>query len=163
VTDTRPLNVRVAEALGWTDFKRMPTHNVGTPQFHGGFSPPVQEKVWCGVRPIDHDPKECVNLYGDEPCDHVPSHPDYEPWHEPVPPYGEETPEGWACTGPLMVRFGLSAIKDGDVYIVGRYGGGWYPSCDAVDGQMYLPAEGPKVLAAVAEWIMANPEETPKS
>lgn len=25
-------------------------------------------------------------------------------------PYGEDTPEGWACTGPLISRFGLSIM-----------------------------------------------------
>lgn len=25
-----------------------------------------------------------------------------------LPPYGEDTPEGWACTGPLLARFGIT-------------------------------------------------------
>lgn len=35
------------------------------------------------------------------------SEPDEFPKHERIPPYGEDTPEGWACTGPLMLRFGI--------------------------------------------------------
>jgi len=29
-----------------------------------------------------------------------------------VPPYGEDSPEGWACTGPLVSRFKLYLYWD---------------------------------------------------
>lgn len=38
------------------------------------------------------------------------THPAPDAHATPVPPYGDDTPEGWACTGPLLARFGLTVF-----------------------------------------------------
>lgn len=60
-------------------------------------------------------------------------------WPSP-PPYGAETPEGWACTGPLIAKYEL----DVDQTITGKWMVSNY-------GKRVRNQEGP--CAAVAEWV----------
>ena len=64
-----------------------------------------------------------------------------------VPPYGEDTPEGWACTGPFIRQYGLGLS-------IPR-------ACPAVEGGVVVfaagargrDALGPHACAAIAEWV----------
>ena len=64
-----------------------------------------------------------------------------------MPPFGENTPRGWACTGPLIERFRLDIA-------MGRFPSGpeWrvvpYPGRDD-DRTVWAP----HICAAVAEWV----------
>jgi hypothetical protein len=46
--------------------------------------------------------------------------------NDPIPPYGEDAPEGWACTGPLQVRYKIDVWRqhwtdrEGGLWIAGR-------------------------------------------
>jgi hypothetical protein len=76
VSAPKPLNVRVAAALGWKEFRQ---------DLAGR---------WMGIMPRPEYP-------------HGPDIMDY------VPPFGEDTPDGWACTGPLISRFHICLTTNG--------------------------------------------------
>ena len=48
------------------------------------FRPEYAEPRWWGLEPIDVSPYRCR-----------------------IDPYGDDTPEGWACTGPLLSEYGI--------------------------------------------------------
>lgn len=68
----------------------------------------------------------------------------------PLAPYGEESPASWACTGPLIARFGLMlVVTDGKWSAVRprpRFGGG-----GGGNDQQGMWTVGP--CAAIAEWV----------
>lgn len=65
-----------------------------------------------------------------------------------IPPFGEDTPQGWTCTGPLQARFGLSVIKS-------SYDGLYYASRHSV--LPYANAKGSECpCMAIAEWVALN-------
>lgn len=70
-----PLHVQVASVIGWTSL-----HPRGRPGCCGDILLP-------GIRWAGRAPGNVI--VGPEGI------------HDPVPPYGEDSPEGWACTGPL--------------------------------------------------------------
>lgn len=82
-----PLHVRVSHCLGWTDLQ-----NLG-PRLHGGapWHRPGDD-LWVGIAP-------CVECGDDGICD---EHDAQGPSYQAVPPYGEESPHGWAVTGPFL-------------------------------------------------------------
>lgn len=100
----KPLNVRCAEAMGWTKSR---------------------------LAPLGHKPGP-------------------EAWRSPdgkiegayLPPYGDDTPEGWACTGPLIGRFELSVTRNSldDLYYVSP-------------PKMRCFGVAVRACAAVAEWV----------
>lgn len=108
----RPLNVRVAEALGLTV------------------------------------------MYSDaEGWTFIPDAETFKP--APVPPYGEDSPEGWAATGPLMRHYWWTILRDGDHWHVctsdhiGAY----------LDGEMHGPSDswvdGDSPVEAFAELLVS--------
>lgn len=105
----KPLNVRVAEALGW---KFLEDGRQRHPSLRGPW--------W-------------IDPAGDATTE--------------VPPYGADTPEGWACTGPLIQRFGL--IVEPVCYLPR-----WicYTSDDLGD-EIVREEVGSNACAAVAEWV----------
>ena len=63
-------------------------------------------------------------------------------------PYGEDTPEGWACTGPLIQRFGLQLVAPRpDVPVWGCLVRG----CLVLDTARI--GTGPHPCAAVGAWV----------
>lgn len=58
-------------------------------------------------------------------------------------PYGQESPEGWACTGPSLAYFGLSLNYDGALWRCGR--------TDSAGQEQYIALGGP--CEAVAAWV----------
>lgn len=76
-------------------------------------------------------------------------HPGPTAWRNPetgiegcyFPPYGEDTPEGWACTGPLMARYGLCTMVNLKV---------WH-CYDAATGNEVGDHQNP--CAALADWV----------
>ena len=78
MSDEKPLKALVAEALGW---KLRPLEEVDAAC--GG------TEFW--VPPDSHTGNYCNKC-----------RPEMAP-----PPYGEDSPEGWACTGPLMQKYGI--------------------------------------------------------
>jgi hypothetical protein len=87
----KPLNVRVAEALGCSPYQ--PT---------AADDPDVRVLWICPCETVDgvspHGAPR-ADVYGDSGY-----------W---LRPYGEDSPEGWACTGPLIARFHI-ALSAGD-------------------------------------------------
>lgn len=66
---------------------------------------------------------------------------------EPISPYGADTPEGWACTGPLMDRFDLhteSLHQNGLIYAWRERQG---------DEPGICGPNAPHRCAAIAEWV----------
>lgn len=70
---------------------------------------------------------------------------------EPVPPFGEETPAGWACTGPLIGRFGLTAYCRRDSDRTWQYEAGRPDVSPMLD-------TSPNACAAIAEWVAEHVE-----
>lgn len=105
MSEEKPLNVRVAEALGWTT-----------------------RLCNAGCRCTQWIP----------PGSKVPGTP---------PPYGEDTPEGWACTGPLIGRFGLTVYCRRDGFGPRRAG---YEAARPDKSPMDVSENA---CAAVAEWV----------
>jgi hypothetical protein len=84
-----PLHVRVARALGWTHIHQAGYgHEIGSP---------CGDILLPGIRYHGRAPG---NLLIEEQAK-----------HEPLPPYGKESPEGWACTGPLLSRYEVTVDK----------------------------------------------------
>lgn len=64
-----------------------------------------------------------------------------------VPPYGDDTPAGWACTGPLMDRFDLhteTLHQNGLIYAWRERQGDEPDICGP---------NAPHRCAAIAEWV----------
>lgn len=88
---TEPLNVRVARAIGWTDVQ-----SIG---IRGGV------EKWVGIPPALHDAARDLAKAFLAPGQNIDAA--YPPYaaairYEPIPPYGQDTPEGWSCTGPFL-------------------------------------------------------------
>lgn len=121
----KPLNLRVAEALGLKLARR-----------------------WDGILyPLGHpdtppDAAWCLEAGGR------------------IPPYGEDSPDGWSVTGPLMGKFHISLLQDGDAgpWVAGNYSGGFWPNSDAIDGQMSCHASVSSPAQAVAMALLALAE-----
>lgn len=62
--------------------------------------------------------------------------------------FGDDTPEGWSCTGPLIPRYKLSLVADADGYF-----------CS--DAELEREVKAPTACAAVAEWCAKFAEEKP--
>lgn len=77
-----PLHVRVARALGWTDIV-----DLGEGRY----------VRWVGKAPLPMCSCMERGVPSTEPCRCWP-----RATYQPIPPFGDETPEGWACTGPLI-------------------------------------------------------------
>lgn len=123
VTDSKeekPLNVRCAEALGWKKPSEEGRCDV------------------CGWALVPHPEPGCW-------ADNCSFRPMPETRHDIPPPYGEDSPEGWACTGPLMDRFQIR------VQFLGLDRVAW-----AEPAEMTLEAEGKNSCAAIAEWVAAH-------
>jgi hypothetical protein len=87
---------------------------------------------WCGIPPG----RCCEDLKGDKP---------------EIPPYGEESPEGWACTGPLLARFQVSLVMASWLPQ-----GGWY--CGPVyqgDSPPLAKGLAEKPCEAIARFVVA--------
>lgn len=110
----KPLNVRCAEALGWT------------------------QRV---LPPLGHTPGPVA-------------------WRSPdrkvegayLPPYGDDTPAGWACTGPLIGRYGLTIYCRRDGF------GPMLPGYAAHRPDKSPMDVSPNACAAAAEWVAQNVE-----
>jgi hypothetical protein len=63
-----------------------------------------------------------------------------------VPPYGEDTPEGWECTGPLVSRFRLSVEERTFGVSVWDERRGYETACSHLDR-----------CRGVAEWVAKHP------
>lgn len=77
MTEEKPLNVRVAEVIGWSGIEHGNLMDLSRP--HNGYPPSLP-------------------IVGQK---------------QRIPPYGEDSPEGWACTGPLMIKYGINLIRPG--------------------------------------------------
>lgn len=121
MAEQKPLHVRVAEALGWTAIHRRARGECPSGGWCGDIMLPGER--WAGRAPGNM-------LVGPDGC------------HDSVPPYGEDTPEGWACTGPLLERYELALDKCDDERP-------WL----AVDQTEKRYAFGPTPCAAIAEWV----------
>ena len=93
-----PLKVRLARALGWTDIV-----SIGPRRAVPSWLKPGDE-VWVGKPPIP-DSGVVVQGGGDVGLTHEYSH---------IPPFGDETPEGWAAIGPELQRVGV--LRDPQFY-----------------------------------------------
>lgn len=126
--DEKPLSVRCAEALGWI-------------QLHiRGF-----KSLWC----CGDITLPCERWAGRRPGNVLLSH---EGFHDSVPPYGEDSPEGWACTGPLVERFGLDLSRE----FPGTKAAYVAAICDP--DRPLTTAAGPTACSAIAEWVASNVE-----
>jgi hypothetical protein len=94
MTDTRPLNVKVAEALGF---------QVRDDSRYGCRCYCVGQAIVDGPFPLPHDraPHNHIEWKYFREYSYVEDGDDAGDW-EPVPPYGDDSTEGWACTGPLV-------------------------------------------------------------
>lgn len=69
-------------------------------------------------------------------------------------PYGEDSPEGWACTGPLIGRFDLR-VERSRIDLRGK--GKWFASKnERADGLWIIGPDAPHACAAVAEWVVQH-------
>lgn len=129
--DRLPLNVRCAEALGWEWFtfagrSYLLPRQVGLAECRPGMS-------WVrGQR----------DKISDIALD-MPTH----FGHLGVPPYGDNSPAGWARTGPLIERYALGIVRaeSGDYFATRRGGLG---EREWINGPLALHA-----CAAIAEWV----------
>lgn len=112
MSSEKPLNVRVAEALGWTGIEG-PTGSILSRS---------------GQRYVGRPPGSLL-LEKSE-----------------VPYFGEDTPEGWACTGPLIGHFGLTVYCRRDGFGPRRAG---YEAARPDKSPMDVSENA---CAAVAEW-----------
>lgn len=69
-----------------------------------------------------------------------------------APPYGEDTPAGWAFTGPLVERFCLDVQHDDEA-------SGWHVT--AWDAGGYSRADARSACAAIAEWVAEHGAKEP--
>lgn len=117
MAEEKPLRVLVAEALGHKVEWHLAheAHNVcACPlDFPSVVWNPEHHKTWMVWVPFEEDPSD-----GD--------------W-ERVPRYGEETQQGWACTGPLIQRFQLM--------LIGSDAAGW-------EAMHYFPSDAPPMSMA---------------
>jgi hypothetical protein len=116
--NARPLHVLVAEKLGWRDIT-----NLGPRQFGGpGHTP--GEDLWMGREP------DALDIEG----------------FAPIPPFGQNSWHGWACTGPLMEK--MKMFKIGPSYPSPR----WYARfrCACSDEHM-LDLKRDDLCALIAE------------
>ena len=123
MSDEKPLNVRCAEAIGWIWVK----HTDNAHSMHPGeryMSLHAPEKEWFQTA-----------ADGAEPI--------YDLAYDGVPPYGADTPDGWAVTGSLIERFKLDVFRE-FLY--------WSASDDSRFASMQ-EARGATACAAVAEWV----------
>lgn len=114
MSDAKPLNVRCAEALGAKLF----TASARRPATISGC------KVTCGTWQIDAP----SSAWG--------------PGVVEIPPYGADTPAGWACTGPLIKRFGLRLGHEPNE-------APWFAMDEALIG-----GDAADPCAAIAEWVV---------
>lgn len=109
---SEPLHVRVARALGWTDVQSL------GPRQHGPAWHRAGTDLWTGRppkgAPVEAPRSPCAAAVpasrGEWCCSiHLTSEIDggCPLDFEPLPPYGEESPYGWACTGPLIEKHGI--------------------------------------------------------
>lgn len=148
----KPLNVRVAEALGWSAFRSkhgywVVTHGDTGETCHDGFD----------RRQPPFDPQTGERLPDSvwwEDCGHV-------------PPYGANSPEGWACTGPLLAQvIKAPGSKVTLEHVTLRWWGDpprlqWCVSVStdpAYDKQPELHCYGTSGPAAIAELVLALAE-----
>lgn len=122
----KPLNVQVAEALGCTlEERRRP-----------GKYPTIMGEIYgwgCGCPHNEHYGRECG--------------PDGEELTWEIAPYGEDSPYGWACTGPLITRYGIGIAQQDGRWWAGKE---WMGAAGYKDS-----APGPTVLIAVCNLILA--------
>lgn len=124
----RPFNVRVAEALGWTQLHP----RVIGPCPDGGCGDILLPGTrWAGRAPGNV-------LVGFEGC------------HDAVPPYGEDSPEGWMYTGPLMKRLRIGLMPTVCIMSPPLPGTNWIAK-DEVSGAW---SDHPEPLRAVCEVIL---------
>lgn len=95
-----PLHVRVARALGWTEIQ-----SIG-PRQHGPSWHASGEELWVGLPPGFGD--ACANLARVPVRGGIRDLAFRAGHYDPIPPYGRESPEGWAVTGPLIQRFRIT-------------------------------------------------------
>lgn len=70
--------------------------------------------------------------------------------HVWIPPYGEDSPEGWACTGPLLER--CKGSEGALICVpVGKHVRVWYSTNTAAD----VIASAPSVPEAIARCVVA--------
>lgn len=128
---TEPLRVRVARALHPTaTFECRRTHTTTCPYSSKAAAKDNAvadcncledaEDWWMTTRSVDGDWRSS--------------------FQRRVPPYGEPTPEGWSCTGPLIERHGIE--------ITFTRGLGRYAEASGIG------ADGGDVLTAVCELVL---------
>jgi hypothetical protein len=155
VTIEKPLYVRVAEALGWTDFVKTEDRNVGMPEEGGSFPSATPPTVWIATPPWNNkENHDCVYAWDNEPCSCY--------LELRVPRYDTD----WAATGPLIDEWEL------DILHTGLPG----PGCVSISGLAHCPtgrpgdepyggawltikAEGPTTPIAVCHWLLAAHEK----
>lgn len=107
--EPRPLNVRCAEALG------------------------VEAHPECWLRFATEFQDETIWAKNSRYCTHGPA------CVPELPPFGENTPKGWACTGPLIERFVLN---------IGCDHARWYVFRDT-----HATGAHGSASTAIAEWV----------
>ncbi len=126
---SEPLNVRVARALGYRAWKqKRGEYTLCVLQKPGAEFPWMAsqngEKLKHQYEEISLDLAETIGYFGTG-----------------VPPYGSDTPEGWAVTGPLIAKFDLNLqVNLGDLVC-------W----DSEHGHEVGDQANP--CAAIAEWV----------
>lgn len=145
-----PLNVQVARALGWTVFRN--DQVIGRKPGPDG-PVEIRRQRWVrvvqGGEILDADDWWQVDEAGSSGSVVV----------REIDPYGDDTPGGWACTGPMIARYGITLVEgtayDGSVeWIAGEYGGGWWPDSDALDGQLLNHVTATTPCEAIARLIV---------
>lgn len=121
MSEEKPLNVRCAEALGWT--------------YLG-----IGECDWEGEPPAGHPLDQYTRRLDQHIC---------------IPPYGDDTPGGWACTGPLIGRFRLHLERGTKLPPTGDGARVWFSSSSerGPDGLWVLGPDADTACAAIAGWV----------
>jgi hypothetical protein len=125
---SEPLNVRVAVALGWEWWKSSVTGR-------RCLYPPERHPEWMTERADGTEPLVS----------------DWNVGSGFVPPYGADTPEGWAVTGPLVAKYELHLEPD----LCAEHKSEWLCYRHDDIGGSVNEASGPNPCAAVAEWVAA--------
>ena len=106
----------------------------------------------CGC-PADGLRRSTRNTRSDEACH---SHAGLGCDHEALAPYGEDSPEGWAATGPLIERFRLTLsyrYVEGKAWATAR--GLWHSQTYSGEKHGWLHGDGASPCEAACNLILA--------